>query len=98
MAICKKPIPPTMRTPLESKDTEPLLVPLLDVNSGTSQQFMTERDLARRWRLASAKKLQADRLKGTGCAFIRIGRCVRYRLTDVEAYEAAHRHLSTSEA
>lgn len=52
---------------------------------------LTEEELRLRWKLASAKKLQADRVKGCGCPFIKIGRLVRYRLVDVEAYEAANR-------
>lgn len=59
--------------------------------------FLTETELANRWKLRSAKKLQADRLRGTGCAFVRIGRCIRYRLTDIEAFEASNLHKSTSE-
>lgn len=58
--------------------------------------LLTEDELARRWRLASAKKLQADRVKGIGCPFVRIGRCVRYRMSDVLAHEAANLRQSTT--
>lgn len=58
--------------------------------------LLTEDELARRWRLASAKKLQADRVKGVGCPFVRIGRCVRYRMSDVLAHEAANLRQSTT--
>lgn len=58
--------------------------------------FLNEQQLARRW-VCSIKKLQADRLKGRGCVFVRLGRCVRYRLADVEAFEAAHVRTSTSD-
>jgi hypothetical protein len=61
------------------------------------ETFLTERDLAYRWSI-TAKKLQADRLKGGGCPFHRFGRCIRYRLTDVEAYEAANTFTSTTQA
>lgn len=57
---------------------------------------LTEYQLARRWTVTE-KKLQADRLKGVGCPFIKIGRAVRYRLEDVLAYEAARLRTSTSE-
>jgi hypothetical protein len=59
--------------------------------------LLTEKLLSKRWGLASEKKLQADRLKGAGCRFVRIGRAVRYRLSDVLAYEAANLRTSTSE-
>ena len=59
--------------------------------------LLTENELALRWKLASAKKLQADRVKGVGCPFVRIGRCVRYRLSDVLAHEAANLRQSTGE-
>lgn len=61
------------------------------------QYLLTERQLAERWQLASSKKLQADRVSGKGCPFVRIGRCVRYRLSDVLAYEDANLRTSTSE-
>ncbi|CAO3449085.1 hypothetical protein [Azospirillum largimobile] len=60
-------------------------------------ELLTEDNLKDRWKLASAKKLQADRVKGIGCPFVRIGRCVRYRLSDVVAYELANRRQSTGE-
>jgi predicted DNA-binding transcriptional regulator AlpA len=42
--------------------------------------------------------LQKDRVAGTGIAFIRIGRLVRYRQSDVTAYlNALPRRHSTSE-
>lgn len=58
--------------------------------------LMTTQDLAVRWS-CSRKKLEADRLRGTGCRFIRVGRLVRYRLADVEAYERSRLCSSTSE-
>jgi predicted DNA-binding transcriptional regulator AlpA len=43
--------------------------------------------------------LQKDRVSGTGIPFVRIGRLVRYRQSDVAAYLAALPSLrSTSEA
>lgn len=59
--------------------------------------LLTEDELADRWKLASAKKLQADRVKGVGCPFVRIGRCIRYRMSDVAAHEAANLRRSTTE-
>ena len=60
------------------------------------RQILTERDLAGRHG-CSVKKLQADRLKGVGIPYVKLGRLVRYRLCDVLAYEEAHLRSSTSE-
>ena len=57
---------------------------------------LNEHQLAERWSI-SLKKLQADRLKGCGVPFIRLGRAVRYRFADVVAWEERHLHVSTSE-
>jgi hypothetical protein len=51
--------------------------------------LLTEAQLAERWQV-SIKKLQADRWKGTGLKFVKIGRLVRYRLPDVLAFEELH--------
>lgn len=53
--------------------------------------FLTERDLADRHRL-SVKALQSHRSSGKGVPFIKLGRSVRYRLSDVLAWEEAHLH------
>jgi hypothetical protein len=50
--------------------------------------FITERELAARWR-HSLRSLQRWRAAGTGPRFIRVGRRVIYRLSAVEAFEAA---------
>lgn len=50
---------------------------------------LTERDLAVRWK-KTTRTLQGWRSKGTGPAFICIGkRSIFYRLDDVQAYEKA---------
>ena len=49
----------------------------------------TETQLAKRWN-KSVKTLQADRWKGTGVSFLKLGRSVRYRLSDIVAYESSH--------
>ncbi len=59
--------------------------------------MLTERQLAGRW-LLSVKKLQRDRYLRRGVPWHLIGRLVRYRLEDVEAYEAAQRVSPDSEA
>ena len=58
-------------------------------------QHLTSRDLARRWQV-SVKKLENDRWRGGGVPFIRIGGAVRYRLSDVLAFEESSLVRSTS--
>ena len=62
----------------------------------TNAIFLTETQLAHRHQ-RSIKTLQADRLKGGGVPFVKLGRTVRYRLCDIEAWEEAHLVRSTSE-
>ncbi len=45
----------------------------------------------------TVKTLQAWRVRGGGPPFVKVGRCVRYRLEDVEAYVAASTRRSTSD-
>ncbi len=52
--------------------------------------FLNERELARRWG-TSPRTLQRWRAERYGPAFIRIGGGVRYRLSDILAYEEQHR-------
>lgn len=49
-------------------------------------QLLTEHELAAHWNI-SIKTLQAQRWKGCGITFIKIGRSVRYRMSDVIAFE-----------
>lgn len=58
--------------------------------------FLTERELAARHQ-RSVKTLRNARVKGGFIPFVRIGRNVRYRFSDVLAYEAANSVGSTSE-
>jgi hypothetical protein len=62
----------------------------------TNETLLTPGQLADRWH-CSVKKLDADRLRGTGCPYVKIGRLVRYRATDIEAHEAAQLRHSTSD-
>lgn len=63
------------------------------MSAGTDdlETLLTEEQLRQRWQLASAKKLQADRVKRTGCPYIKIGRLVRYRLSDIVTHETNNR-------
>lgn len=62
----------------------------------TAQTFLTETSLAKRW-LISIKKLQSDRIASRGVPYTKIGRLVRYRLSDVVAYENSGRRQNTSQ-
>ena len=43
------------------------------------------------------KTLQAWRVRGDGPNYIKLGRCVRYRLSDLEEFAASHTRRSTSD-
>ena len=62
-----------------------------------SEVFMTEKQLALRWQV-SVKKIQKDRINGGGIQWVRIGRLVRYRLSDVLKWETDNTRVSTSTA
>ncbi|HMQ94294.1 MAG TPA: helix-turn-helix domain-containing protein [Amaricoccus sp.] len=50
---------------------------------------LVEDELAQRWRL-STRTLQRWRRDSTGPAYLRLGRRIVYRLSDIEAFEATH--------
>ncbi|MCJ2071263.1 transcriptional regulator [Methylobacterium sp. J-030] len=58
--------------------------------------LLTEFDLARRQN-RSVKTIRNQRVLGGGVPFIKIGRLVRYRLSDVIPWENARLHSSTSD-
>lgn len=58
--------------------------------------LLTEQQLAERQQ-RSVKTLQNLRVKGGSIPFVKIGRHVRYRLSDVIAWESAHTLTSTSD-
>ncbi|MCC7168318.1 MAG: helix-turn-helix domain-containing protein [Rhodospirillales bacterium] len=45
----------------------------------------------------SPRTLQALRLKGAGCVYLKLGRLVRYRAGDVRAWLESQRRTSTSD-
>jgi hypothetical protein len=64
----------------------------------TIEPHLTDHDVSRITGRARST-LQKDRVAGTGIPFIRIGRLVRYRQSDVQGYLAAlPAYRSTSEA
>jgi hypothetical protein len=55
-------------------------------SSGDTQAVLRERDLAERWKV-SPRTLQRWRAERYGPAFIRIGGSIRYRMSEVLAFE-----------
>ena len=49
------------------------------------------------WRQCSLKTLERERVAGTGCPFVSVGRRVYYREEDIEAFLAGRVRRSTSE-
>ncbi|GJE09141.1 helix-turn-helix transcriptional regulator [Methylobacterium longum] len=74
----------------------------LNLETSTATAFsnhdtlLTEFDLARRQN-RSVKTIRNQRVLGGGVPFIKIGRLVRYRLSDVIPWENARLHSSTSD-
>ena len=62
----------------------------------SSETFLNRSQLAERWR-CSVKKIDNDRLNGRGCRHVKIGRLVRYRLSDIVDYEDVRVRRSTSD-
>lgn len=62
------------------------------------ERLLDENDLAARWKV-SVKTLRNARVTGarSPIPFVKIGRSVRYRLSDIETYEAANTRTSTSD-
>lgn len=69
---------------------------LAEPQYGPEDVLLPEKQLAERWGVG-VKKLQADRGRGTGPPYVRLIRSVRYRLSDVRAYENANLRRSTSD-
>lgn len=83
---------PVPRRPHRISAGVPAAPPLAPSNCITlearkDEVFLTSRELAKRWSCA-AKTLANRRSLGEGCTYFRIGGLVRYRLSDVLAFEA----------
>jgi hypothetical protein len=61
-----------------------------------SDELLTELEAAQ-LRRQSVRTLQAERLRGGGCPFAKIGRSVRYRRSDLLNFIATRIRTSTSE-
>jgi hypothetical protein len=80
-------------TNLKSEAPKPFPLPK---NRDAESTFLTEQQLAYRHQ-RSVKTIRNDRLKGSYVPFRKFGRHVRYRLSDVLAYEEAQLRKSTSD-
>lgn len=56
-------------------------------------ELISEFRLARRWD-CSPKTLRNQRSLGEGCPYVQLGRLIRYRLSDIVAYERARAKLA----
>jgi len=63
--------------------------------SSGDETFLTDQELAARWQLAP-KTLRNARVEGRLLGFVKIGRSVRYRLSEIIAYELQNSVRSTS--
>jgi hypothetical protein len=67
---------------------------LKPARSSGDETFLTDEELATRWAV-SAKTLRNARVAGRLIGFVKIGRSVRYRMSDVIAFEDEHFVRST---
>lgn len=68
----------------------------LSESFSSTQQFLTQSEAANLLRL-SERTLERHRLSGTGPVFVKLGRRVVYRASDLLAFAQAHTYRSTSE-
>ena len=63
---------------------------LIDISSleTSRERFLTQQELADRWQFKT-RTIEGWRRRGVGPVYVRIERRVRYRLTDIKAYEDA---------
>jgi len=59
--------------------------------------LLTEGEAAR-LRRQSIRTLQAERLRGAGCSYVKLGRSVRYRRADVMSFIEANLRKATQPA
>lgn len=63
----------------------------------STSPLLNETELSQRWGI-SIRTLQQSRWRGVGCPYVKIGRLVRYRFSDIEAYEASRTHYVALDA
>jgi hypothetical protein len=76
-------------------DKRPIDSPAPPSSSFRLETFLTEKRLAERHQI-SVKSIRNARVYGGYVKFVKIGRSVRYRLSDVIEFEEAHLRTSTS--
>jgi hypothetical protein len=64
-------------------------------NTTTDDELLTETEAAQ-VRRQSIRTLQAERLRGDGCPFVKLGRSVRYRRSDVLRFIESNVKTSTT--
>lgn len=69
------------------------MIPEITNSINPPVHYLTKRELADRWRLTT-RTLERWRAQGQGPASYTIGTAIRYRLEDVEAFEADNRQRS----
>jgi len=67
------------------------------VENALRERLIDEKALAIRWGI-STRTLQNKRVAGNGVPFVKISSSVRYRMSDVIAFENAAMRLSTSDS
>jgi hypothetical protein len=70
--------------------------PPAEISSSEAEMLLTEQQLAARHQM-SVKTLRNARVKGDSIPFVKIGRLVRYRMSDVARWESARLRTSTSD-
>ena len=63
--------------------------------SMTGDRFLTQAEVANMLGI-STRVLERQRVSGGGIFFVKIGRCVRYRQSDIHAWIEQNRHPHTS--
>ncbi len=72
-------------------NTNPLLYPM------APEALLSSREVSERYRLPEGS-LRNLRVKGTGPVFIKIGRAIRYRIRDIEAWLEEQARRSTCDS
>jgi hypothetical protein len=71
-------------------------MPATSLNASEHDDLLTEAEAAH-LRRQSIRTLQAERLRNDGCPYVKLGRSVRYRRSDVLKFIEAHVRPSPSE-
>jgi len=61
------------------------------------EDLLSQEEAARRLKI-SQRTLERQRVSGDGPPFVKLGRCVRYRLSDLAGYVESRVRTSTSES